>query len=257
MLQKGALADKSFKKKIYLKLLKFSWLVKKAKWHATSQEEKEDILKHFVLNNGIVIAMNIPKKPVSQISFIEKVPGKLRLIYLSLITEKKNLHYLLQLIKATENVSLDIYGPVKDKAYWKECLELINQMAGKVTYHNDVIPNEVQDTFAKYHASVLLTKGENFGHALYESLSTGRPIVTSNFTPWNDLEENKAGWNLDISNFSTCITQLNNIIELDQTEFREFCVGAYSLANEYYIKSNNLDNYRELFFLKSRPNDDK
>jgi len=183
MLQKGALADKSFKKKIYLKVLKFSGLVNKAVWHATNVEEKEDILKYFVVNNGVVIAMNIPKEPVGQVSFVEKISGNLKLIYLSLITEKKNLLFLLKLIKATENISLDIYGPVKDNAYWNECNKLINEMTHKVKYHGDVLPLEVQNTFSRYHASVLLTKGENFGHALYESMSVGRPIITSNFTP--------------------------------------------------------------------------
>ena len=247
MLQKGAIADKVLKKKIYLKVLKFSGLVNKAMWHATNVEEKEDILKYFVVNNGVVIAMNIPKEPVRQVSFVEKVSGNLKLIYLSLITEKKNLLFLLKLIKAIENISLDIYGPVKDNAYWNECNKLINEMTHKVKYHGDVLPLEVQNTFSRYHASVLLTKGENFGHALYESMSVGRPIITSNFTPWNNLVLRKAGWNFDISNFSQCIAQLNKIKELDQLEFSKFFTGAHELAKNYFTKSNNLDNYKKLF----------
>lgn len=247
MLQKGALANKWFKKKSYLNILKFSGLVNKAVWHATNAEEEEDILKYFVVNNGVVIAMNIPKEPVGQVSFVKKVSGNLKLIYLSLITEKKNLLFLLRLIKATENISLDIYGPVKDNAYWNECHKLINEMAYKAKYLGDVLPLEVQNTFSKYAVSALLSKGENFGHALYESLSVGRPIITSNFTPWNNLVQLKAGWNLDISNFSKCIEELNRIKELDQSEFSKFCTGAYELAKDYFIKSNNLDNYKKLF----------
>lgn len=250
MLQKGALADKSFKKKAYLKFLKFSGLVDKTVWHATNVEEKDDVLRHFVANE-VVIAINIPKKPVNEIKFIEKVAGTLQLIYLSLIAEKKNLLFLLQLIKATKNISLDIYGPVKDQKYWKECQQLINLMTDKVEYHGDVTPGEVQNAFTKYHALAILTKGENFGHALYESLSSGRPVITSNFTPWNNLEENKAGWNLNISDFSACIIQLNKVKELEQSEFGEFCIGGYKLAKEYFISSNNLDNYRKLFSISS------
>lgn len=89
MLQKGALSGKALKKKIYLKILKFSGIVNKAVWHATNVEEKDDVLKYFPVNNGIVTAMNIPKKPVEQLSFCEKIPGNLKLIYLSLIAEKK------------------------------------------------------------------------------------------------------------------------------------------------------------------------
>lgn len=247
MLQRGALADKAFKKKIYLKFLKFSGLVNKAVWHATSEEEKEDVVKHFVINKEVVIAMNIPKKPVENIDVIEKIPGSLKLIYLSLITEKKNLLLLLRLIRATENISLDIYGPVKDKAYWNECLKLINEMHYKIKYYGDVVPTEVQRKFSSYHASALLTKGENFGHALYESLSAGRPVITSNFTPWDNLKEKNAGWNLDITNTSESIIQLNKIKEFNQAEYSNFCTGAYQMAKEYYSQSINLSNYKKIF----------
>jgi glycosyltransferase involved in cell wall biosynthesis len=247
MLQKGALADKSLKKKIYLKVLKLSGLVNKAVWHATNEEEKEDILKYFVVNKGVVIAMNIPKKPVEDPMPVQKTAGDLKLIYLSLITEKKNLLFLLEVIKNIENVSLDIYGPVKDTDYWNECKKVINDISHKVIYHGDVLPLEVQDTFSRYHASILLTKGENFGHALYESLSVARPLITSNFTPWNNLEQRYAGWNLDISDIDACLKQLNIIKQLDQPEFAKYAAGSYELAMEYFIKSKDINNYRKLF----------
>ncbi len=247
MLQKGALADKSLKKKTYLRVLKISGLVNKAVWHATNAEEKEDVLKHFGENNEVIIAMNIPKNPIEKICCIAKTAGNLKLLYLSLITEKKNLLFLLELIKAIEDMSLDIYGPVKDNAYWSQCIKLINEMPHKVKYLGSILPSEVQNTFSKYHASILLTKGENFGHALYESLSVGRPIITSNFTPWNNLEHYKAGWNLDISDHLQCIHKLNEIKHLDQSEYVKFLTGAYDLAKDYFTKSNDLKNYKKLF----------
>lgn len=247
MLQSGALADKSLKKKIYLQVLKSTGLVNKVVWHATNTEEKEDILKHFGENNKVVIAMNIPKKPVENVSRIEKLPGNLKLVYISLITEKKNLLFLLELLKQTVDITLDIYGPVKDNAYWNHCIQLISKMPKKVKYLGSIMPSQVQDTFAEYHASILLTKGENFGHALYESLSVARPIITSNFTPWNNLEQHKAGWNLDISDLEQCIAQLNKIKEIDHSEYSAFSNGAYKLAGEYFKRSNNLDDYKILF----------
>lgn len=247
MLQKGSLSDKSFKKKIYLKALNFFGLVTNVVWHATNNEEENDIKKIFDKNSEVIVAANFTKKPLSDYVVPIKLSGSLNLIYLSLITEKKNLLLLLQLIKCTENITLDIYGPIKDKAYWNECQKLVHEMDYKIKYRGDILPVEVQNTFSKYHASILLTKGENFGHALYESLSVGRPIITSNYTPWNDLENKKAGWNLNISDFSQCIIQLNKIKGLDQAEFSSFCDGAYQLANDYYKKSNNIENYKKLF----------
>jgi glycosyltransferase involved in cell wall biosynthesis len=247
MLQKGALANKSIKKKAYISFLKLYKLVEDTFWHATSDEEKDDIYKQFKNNKGIVIAMNIPKKPFEEVSMPAKSPGSLRLVYLSLIAEKKNLLFLLQLIKETQNISLDIYGPVKDVNYWGECEKMIAQMPEKVKYKGDIVPQKVQETFSKYHASILLTKGENFSHALYESLSVGRPVITSNFTPWVNLEKRNAGWNFDISNFEECLMRLDNIKQLDQLVFNSLYGGAHKQAKKYFLTSNNLDSYKKLF----------
>ena len=230
-----------------MKVLKYTGLVNKVVWHATSQEEEEDILKHFGGENVVITAMNIPKPPVKNIVCVQKVPGTLRLVYLSLITEKKNLLFLLKLIKETENISLDIYGPVKDKMYWDECKKIIKEIPEKVKYSGTLLPVHVQQKFSEYNASILLTKGENFGHALYESLSVGTPVITSNFTPWNNLESLFAGWNFDISDFDKSVKQLNNIKHLDEAAFSKFCIGSYNLASEYFSRSNDISNYKKLF----------
>lgn len=248
MLQRGNVTSKYIKKKVFINLLNLSGLLRKCVWHATNSEEKNDILTHMKRTGEIIIASNIPKKPLLQITLSNKIPGRLRLIYLSLISSKKNLYFLLELLqKIPENVSLDIYGPVKDKWYWKECFKLIAQMQDKVKYMGDILPSEVQHTFCKYDASILLTKGENFGHALYEGLSVGRPIITSYFTPWNDLQKVSSGWNLNIKDSNECITILKEITNISQKEYNSFCVGAFSHANNYFDSLNVHKNYGRLF----------
>ena len=248
MLQKGAIADKSLKKKIYLKVLKVLGIVDEATWQGTNTEEKEDILKHFPVNNGVIISQNIPQKPLLKIDIPEKLPGELRLIYLSLLSSKKNLYFLLKIIgRIDEKITLDIYGPIKDKEYWEDCKTLIEKMHGKVNYLGDVLPAQVQNTFEKYDASILLTKGENFGHALYESLSVGRPIITSFFTPWNNLQNLHAGWNLDINDFEGCISILKVIIKMSKDQYKSYCIGAYDLSNSYFNSLDVQKSYGMLF----------
>lgn len=248
MLQQGALGLKPFKKKIYLAYLRLTGLLNKVYWHATNEEEENDIKKHFKKNKGVLIAPNIPKSPIETISYPIKQKGKLQMIFLSLITQKKNLLFLLQVILTSDkNICLDIYGPVTDKAYWQQCESIIKQMPEKVQYKGEVQPPFVQQVLSQYHAFILPTKGENFGHALYESLSAGRPVITSYFTPWNDLKKKKAGVNLDISNMQDCIGKLHDFADLNQEEYNGYCEGAYQLARQYYQNLNAEVKYSELF----------
>ena len=248
MLQTGALAGKSLKKKLYLTALKLSGLVKNISWHATNAEEEQDIKRVFGNNAHVIIAANIPKQPVTDCISAKKITGQLRLIYLSLIAEKKNLLQVIELInRSNTHMTLDIYGPVKDAAYWKKCEAAIAGSNEKVKYMGVIKPEQIQDTFSKYDASVLLTKGENFGHALYESLSAGRPIITSYFTPWNELEQKKAGWNLDINDNDSCLQKLETICNMNNDTFNSYCTGAYKIAKSYYTESTDLSNYHKLF----------
>jgi glycosyltransferase involved in cell wall biosynthesis len=248
MLQSGALAGKSLKKQVYLNALRLFGLLNKTGWHATNAEEKEDILKCFEHSKNIVIAENIPKKPIQDISFPTKKVDELKLIYLSLIAEKKNLLLLLQLITQIKpGLSLEVYGPPKDTDYWRKCEEVIKTIPNKVQYMGNVKPANVQQVLSSAHVFILPTKGENFGHALYESLSVGRPIITSFFTPWNNLEQNKAGFNVDIANDESLVLAIEKFKAMEQQEYNEYCNGAHSLANNYYKNMDSENKYGQLF----------
>ena len=250
MMQQGALAVKSGKKKIYLTLLTKSRLLRNIIWHATTQDELNDI--HALVGRKALgaVAGNIPKKPLQHITQHEKKQGLLRLVYLSLITEKKNLHLLLQVLQScTATVELHIYGPVKDVTYWQQCQKLMAQVPKHitVTYHGDVEPARVQTTIAQYDAFILLTKGENFGHALYESFSVGRPVITSYFTPWNNLQQQQAGWNVDIQNTASIAGLLNELADQENTQWHTWCANAHNVALSYYHSQDFVQDYRPLF----------
>ena len=248
MLQRGALAGKAAKKKLYLGLLQFSGFLKGVTWHATNEDEKGDIRKIFGNGAKVIVAPNIPKCPVDKITPALKEPGKLRLVYLSLIAEKKNLLQLIEIVlKSNGGISLDIYGPAKDTDYWETCKAKMKNNEDRIRYRGDVQPHHVQETFMQYDASILLTKGENFGHALYESLSVGRPVITSFFTPWNRLEEKQAGWNLNIDDDKGCLITMNLIAQMSNDAFSGYCSGAHELAKAYYAVSADLSSYHQLF----------
>ncbi|MEO7801790.1 MAG: glycosyltransferase, partial [Ginsengibacter sp.] len=168
------------------------------------------------------------------------------LIYLSLIAEKKNLHLLLSALQKTHGISLDIFGPIKDKKYWQICKNMIDNMSTIARYMGDAEPANVQHILQKYDALALLTKGENFGHAIYESLSVGRPVVISNYTPWQNLADKQAGWNTSL-NGQEIREVMDSIKLLDNQQHQVYCEGAYKLAGNYFNTIDVKTAYGTLF----------
>jgi len=250
MLQAGALAGKKWKKKIYLGLFKFAGLFKNIRWHATTPEEAKDIRQVIDPNANITVAANIPKKPLSVIYPIEKKKGSVRLVYLSVIAEKKNLLLLISVLKEIKaDITLDIYGPVKDEDYWQLCKNAMIHLPSQISlsYKGDVLPSAVQPVLQQYHALVTLTRGENFGHALYESFSVGRPVITSFFTPWIELQSKQAGWNVDIKDEKAIAATIENIAAMDDAAFQSLYKGAHEVASTYYNNGDFSNSYRKLF----------
>jgi glycosyltransferase involved in cell wall biosynthesis len=250
MLQQGALKSNFLMKKVFLLTLRNFGLVKNVIWHATNEEESEDVFRVINKNARVIVAENIPRHPFSSIHYLPKTAGQIRLVYLSLIAAKKNLLLVIQaLAKVQASVVLDIFGPVKDPIYWDLCQQEIKLLPShvKVQYMGEVNPRCVQDTLAKYHALILLTKGENFGHALYESLSVGRPLITSQYTPWKNLQDKHAGWNIDIEQEEKISLVLQQIAQIDDQTWNSYCDGAWRIANHYYFESDFVEQYKKLF----------
>ena len=250
MLQPGALAVKSLRKKLYLTALRWSGLCKHIRWHATTPGEAIDIKKIMGTSIDVRVAANIPKLPVTHWEPPAKEAGTLRLVYLSLITEKKNLFFLLQSLQyCRHTIQLDIWGPVVDRAYWQQCEQWIPRLPVQiqVQYKGTVVPQQVQSTLAQYDAMVLLTKGENFGHAIYESFSAARPVLISTFTPWQDLEAKQAGWNMAITDTKAIAQQIDRLAAMQATDWATYCAGAYALAMANLEQANVATAYRQLF----------
>lgn len=251
MLQPGAMSNKKLQKKLYLSVLKMMGLFKNCYWHATHSDEVGDVHREISKNANIRIAENIPKPPFHIFIPPNKEKGKLKLVYISIISAKKNLLFLLQTLQQVNaNIELTIFGPIKDAAYWETCKEVMQHLPAhiEVVYKGDLQPTQVQNTICAYDALVLLTKGENFGHAIFESLSVGRPVITSEFTPWKDLLSVRAGWNLDIANTTAVIAQLESCANLDQQEWELFCKGAWQKAYAYFFHERDFElEYNQLF----------
>ena len=103
--------------------------------------------------------------------------------------------------QAQDNIEYNIYGPVKDADYWEACKAIIKNMPANIVvkYHGAIAPMDVEKTLGESHVFILPSKSENYGHSIIEALSAGRPVITSNATPWNGLKEAKAGINVELA----------------------------------------------------------
>ena len=250
MLQSGALQAKFFKKLLYLRILKLFLQKLQFTWHATDAQEKRDIINRFKSNAIINVVPNIPIWPLTSFTSLTKKPGSLKLIYLSLIAQKKNLLYALQVLKQLDlPIIYHIYGPIKDEAYWLKCKAFMLSLPKyiQVVYKGDVLPENIQHTFLKYHALFLPTHGENFGHAIYECLSSGRPAIISNATPWNHINNANAGAAHPIIATGMFMQSISNMYSMGQYEWEESAINAYELACNFWQHSNLKNSYLQLF----------
>jgi glycosyltransferase involved in cell wall biosynthesis len=196
---------------------------------------------------------NMPTFPSAQPAQISKEPGRLRLIYYSLIAQKKNLSFLLELLKqeSMQGISLDIAGPLKDRDYWKECQKIIAALPAHISvkYIGEQEPSNVNALLSKYHLFVLPTLGENFGHAIVESLSSFRPVLISDKTPWKDVGAAGAGYSLPLDP-SSWTRALQDARQWDQISFESHASSAMKYFNMKFHPDILRGKYMELFALK-------
>jgi len=248
MLQQGALAVKPLKKKIFLSLFKLPGLYKNISWHATDEQEQSDIKKLFGESADVKIALNIPKAPLKLWTSRSKSMNELKMVYLSLITEKKNLHLVLEALKEIKTpIVFDIYGPIKDASYWENCQPLMRNQIHDIQYKGTVNPFEVQDKLQAYHSFILPTKGENFGHAIYEALSVGTVPIISPFTPWGNLQQYNAGITVDSWKTEDWAKAVSSMMNFNQEDFNTLSQNAFTLAKDYFEKNDFKSGYKNLF----------
>lgn len=237
-LHDGALAQRGGRKRAYLHAAGMGGLWTGVTWRATSTDEAGDIQRTIGLDAPIVVAPVVP--PAGQPgppSPIEKVPGEAALVYVSRVTPKKNLHVLIEWLgHLALPVSLDIVGPVDDAAYWARCQAAMAQVRppARVRYIGEARPEAVPEAFARAHASVLPTRGENFGFAVLESLMAGRPVLVSTDTPWRDLAGRHAGWDVPLHDIEGWHRALRRLVDMDASTYSQWSAGARALAEAYH-----------------------
>jgi glycosyltransferase involved in cell wall biosynthesis len=248
---KGALSLKPRKKRAYLAVARRLAAYRRVVWHASSELEAKDILR--TLHRGafhgearceaggrcddaelsVMTALDLSPSIDPARNSAQAHPGKaqggLRAVFLSRIARVKNLDGSLRLLDGLRGrVALDIYGPIEDRGYWRECEEQISALPPNITvqYCGVVPPQEVQSVLSGYDLFILPTLGENYGHAISDALVAGCPVLISDRTPWRGLEPRKVGWDLPLEQPELMREALQRCIEMPPQEHSGLCCRA-------------------------------
>lgn len=191
-------------KRLYLKAARAFGLIDDVILNVTAESEERDIHRLCPWAQNVVLAPTIRDlgEAVEAPDFAARHGQPLRLVFLSRIDRKKNLHYALDVLAdLAMPVSFDIYGPVTHEDYWHSCQERIHVLPAhvKVAYKGTIPNSAVTATLRGYDAFLLPTEGENFGHAIVDALAVGLPVIISDQTPWTGLEQHGAGWSLPLA----------------------------------------------------------
>ena len=249
MLGEGALALKPLKKKIFLGLAK-SFLFKKIIWHTSTVQETEEVKNVIGKGATTFVAQNISlaaEKRVLKEGF--KLENELKLVFISRVSEKKNLIFLLQLLsslKELTNLKFDIFGPIEENEYWNKCLVNIVK-DNRISYKGILSPDEVNEKLKEYQFYVLPSFNENYGHSIVEAINIGVPVFISDQTPWEGLEKDKVGFDLALQNNSLWQEKLKYAYSMGDDQYREWSQACYVFANRTFINKSIINRNVDLF----------
>jgi len=248
---KGAMKIKKKKKKLYIKLAKLFNLYRNVLWQSSSNYESTDIRREFKKDVKVHEAINLPSVPkIKKIRESSKKPGEIKIIFLSRISSKKNLHGALKILDQLEgNIKFNIYGPVSDQKYWNKCKNIIAELSNNVNveYRGSIEHEKVQNEMSKHDLFLFPTFGENYGHVIIESLMSGCPVLISNSTPWQDLQENNAGWNLSLEKENKFRDKIQKCINMNNEEINKLKKDTFKYGREIIEDNVALKQNKELF----------
>ena len=256
MLKPSALSTRRWKKWTWLRFLRLSGLASRIKFHATSDEEAAEVRAVFGSSARVTVVPNIPRMPVAKVQLHRKAAGELRLSLVGRVHPIKNVLFVIRLLSEISFLcSLDIVGPAEDVAYYKECQSEIARLPPNVTvrFSGSVTNEEVVGLVQRSHVMILPTQGENFGHAIFEALAIGIPVVISDQTYWRGLEADHAGWDLPLDQPAQFRSVLASLAAMDGDQYHVLQKGAHRRAVRFFEENDLKRAYLEMFLGDSEP----
>lgn len=242
-------------------------LHKNITWHASSEHEAEDITrivgqslvkigspigdqKRIITASDLVATEVTSELGRNETSSRTKQAGCATIGFVSRISPMKNLEFALEVMAGVRSeVRFEIYGPAEDQGYWKKCQRLLLKLPPnvKTTVHGEISHQKVHAVLQTLHLLLLPTRGENFGHIINEALSAGCPVLISNQTPWRNLAEKRAGWDLPLDDIEAFRRAIEEVVVMDSFQFKAFSESAAAFARNRPREGKALEQNRRMF----------
>lgn len=256
----GALKLKYLKKRVFIAVYKSLNLNRGVIFQASAPSEAADIKRSLGESNvDIYIAENIASKKFALSSSSEKIVNKIRLVFVSRISPKKNLlQSITCLMHVKSQAEYHIYGPIEDESYWEQCEQAIKRLPPniEVLYLGPLEPQKIIDTLSSYDMFFFLTEGENYGHVIAEALCAGLPLLISDTTPWVELEAKGLGWDISLDESHLFAEIIDAISQMDNTDFQKLRKQVLFWAKDRFSKYDAIEANRAMFEYALRKNKD-
>ncbi len=236
MLAPAAMAIKATKKKVFLVYAQLRGIFSGVTFHATTEQEANETKAVFGKNSRVKIAGNLPRIAPAEITPRSRKPGALRIVSVARVAPEKNTLYAIEaLTKVTAQVTADFYGTVYSEAYLAQCMAAAKSLPANVTasFHEATDSSSIISLLSTFDLLFLPTRGENFGHVILEAMQAGTPVLISDKTPWRNLAQQKAGWDLPLDDPQAFATKIDEVEAMPGDVYREWSEGALKLAAAY------------------------
>jgi len=222
----GALSLKSAKKSVFIKVFKLLGLHRGTVFQASSDYEADDLRRALGANVDIHVAEDIGAQEFAE-NLKPRKSGPLNAVFVSRISPMKNLLAAIEILQRVQQpLVYDIYGPIEDQDYWRDCEKAIAALPPhiQVQHKGELTPDVVVKTMANYDVFFMPTKGENYSHVITEAFCAGLPALIADTTPWRNLQNLGIGWDLPLNNpdaFSAALDELAIMPAEDHMHMRQ------------------------------------
>lgn len=246
---RGELRSTALKRKALVKRAYLEFLAKMNLRFFVNSLAEEKLVQRYFSKSKVLTAPQLVDEP-EDIASLNSVTERSGLVFVGRLVEVKNLDFILDIYETgCIDRDLDIYGDFENEQYRTKISERIKRYnctemgKGRIELCGIYAPGDAVKILSGYKALLMPSKGENFGHVIYEALAANLYVIVSPHTYWSGELLQGAGKVLSLDK-REWIDSIKNIPDYGRNPLRQ--------ASIYYrrAKLENKNQIHELFRIR-------